>query len=104
MEGLSFLALFVLLCRLSSREEPKKKKKRKKKEGKKKDRKHRRRRPLLNYFRPRQKHLTLCLRALSWSRAIASSNERTNPFDTFSDRKKRVGSEFRSKVDKELSR
>ena len=57
--------------------------------------------PLLDYFRPRQKHLTL-LFACAWSRDRIV--ERTNPFYTFSDHKKRVGSEFRSKVDKELSR
>jgi hypothetical protein len=79
-------------------EEPKKKRK---KEGKKTEEKTRRRRLLLNYARPRRKHLTLSV-ALSWSRDRIV--ERTNPFDTFSDHKKRVGSEFRSKVDKELSR
>ena len=76
-EGGTFSRTF----RLTLREETKKKmnffeeerKKKRKKEGKKTEEKTRRRRPLLNYARPRQKHLTL-LRSLG--PAIASSNER----------------------------
>ncbi len=83
-KGLSFLALFVLLCRLSSsiyiEKNQKKKKKRKKKEGKKKDRKHKAATSsleLLTHTPPsKTPHSLVCVRSLGPARSHRRTNER----------------------------
>ena len=77
-EGLSFLALFVLLCRLSSREEPKKKRKSAKKRGQKKRQKTQAATSSLELLPPPSKtpHSLVCVRSLGPARSHRRTNER----------------------------